>query len=55
MNANTLQSFDQARDSILILIRCADTYGLHTISLFQGEIEDANLIERTIKDKEVGL
>lgn len=55
MNANPLQSFDQACDSVLSLIRCADIYGLHAISLFRGEIADPNLIERIIKDKEVSL
>jgi hypothetical protein len=55
MNTNPLQSFDQACDSILGLIRCADIYGLHAIALFRAEIADPNLIERIIKDKEVSL
>jgi hypothetical protein len=55
MNVNPLQSFDQACDSILSLIRCADIYGLHAISLFRGETVDLDLIERIVKEKMVSL
>lgn len=55
MKANPLQSFNQTCDSILSLIRCADIYGLHTLSLLRDEIADHTLIEKIIKDKEVSL
>jgi hypothetical protein len=41
--------------SILSLIRCADIYGLHAISLFRGESPDLPLIQKIIKEKEVSL
>jgi hypothetical protein len=55
MTSNALHSFNQACGSILGLIRCADVYGLHAISISRGQEPDLAVIERVIKDSEVSL
>lgn len=55
MADNPHQLFEITCGSILSLIRCADIYGIHAISLFRGESPDLPLIGRIIKEKEVSL
>ena len=55
MAENSHQLFEITCGSILSLIRCADIYGIHAISLFRGESPDLPLIGRIIKEKEVSL
>ncbi|MFM9101375.1 MAG: hypothetical protein ACKOPS_08575 [Cyanobium sp.] len=55
MADNPRQLFEITCGSILSLIRCADIYGLHAISLFRGEKPDLALIGRIIQEKEVSL
>jgi hypothetical protein len=55
MTDNPHQLFEITCGSILSLIRCADIYGIHAISLFRGESPDLPLIGRIIKEKEVSL
>jgi hypothetical protein len=55
MTDKPLQLFEITCGSILSLIRCADIYGIHAISLFRGESPDLALIGRIIKEKEVSL
>ena len=55
MTENPHQLFEITCGSILSLIRCADIYGLHAISLFRGESPDLALIRRIIQEKEVSF
>ena len=55
MADNPHQLFEITCGSILSLIRCADIYGIHAISLFRGESPDLPLIGRIVKEKEVSL
>ena len=55
MDESPLQLFKITCGSILSLIRCADIYSIHAISLFRGESPDLPLIGRIIKEKEVSL
>lgn len=55
MDETPLQLFEITCGSILSLIRCADIYGIHAISLFRGESPDLTLIGRIIKEKVVSL
>lgn len=55
MTGSPHQLFEITCSSILSLIRCADIYGIHAISLFRGESPDLPLIGRIIKEKEVSL
>lgn len=55
MAENPHPLFEITCGSILSLIRCADIYGLHAMSLFRGESPDLALIGRIIQEKEVSL
>jgi hypothetical protein len=55
MTDKSIKLFEITCGSILSLIRCADIYGLHAISLFRGESPDLALIARIVKEKEVSL
>jgi hypothetical protein len=47
------QAFERACESISSLIRCADVFGLHALSLARTTPPDVGLIERIIKEKGV--
>ena len=53
MNETPFQLFESTCGSILSLIRCADIYGIHAISLFLGESPGLPLIRLIIKEKGV--
>lgn len=53
MESDAHRSFESSCDSIASLIRCADVFGLHALSLLRGEDRNLGLIERLIKENGV--